>query len=390
MSVTLQELYERVREKEEIQLVAGEKGMDHIVRWVHMVEGIDISCFLEGDEVAFTTGIALADEVELLTLVKYNYRQKAAGMVINVGPYITQIPQTVLEFGDAHAFPIFSVPWRVHMANIMRDFTMQINLDEQKKMEVEVAVKNAFYFPKNQDMYVPVLLKHGYKKGWSYCVAVAEILGKDYLEISAEQANKLLHYAQEYMSRRQKESLVLENCGEFFFLCFNVAEGQMKEWVEGYWEEVQKYQIFEGIFFGGVGKRVKEMSQIGISFTEAQQAEHLQRKRECKNRMLTYQDAGIYKLLFSLDGQEILEEYYTEILGELEKYDRTNETDYHYFLRKYFEEDCSAQNVAAKLHLHRNSVNYKLRKIEEIIHLSINSPMDRTKIMLALLIWEMR
>lgn len=116
MAVTLRELYDGVREKEEIRLVAGQAGMNHVVRWVHMVEGIDISCFLEGDEVAFTTGIALANEDELLTLVTYNYRQNAAGMVINVGPYIAEIPQAVLEFGNAHAFPIFEVPWRVHMS----------------------------------------------------------------------------------------------------------------------------------------------------------------------------------------------------------------------------------------------------------------------------------
>ena len=39
MAVTLRQLYEDVKTKEDITLVAGEQGLDHTVRWVHMVEG---------------------------------------------------------------------------------------------------------------------------------------------------------------------------------------------------------------------------------------------------------------------------------------------------------------------------------------------------------------
>lgn len=235
MSVTLRELYENIKAKEEIHLAAGAPGLDHIVRWVHMVEGIDISSFLEGDEIAFTTGIALPDPAGLLELVEYNYRQQAAGMVINVGPYIREIPQEVLEFGDKNSFPIFCVPWRVHMANIMREFTTQIHLDEQKKMEVEVAVKNAFYFPDNQDMYLPSLLRHGYKKEWSYCVAEIEILSESYLPIGEEEKKKLLRFAQNAMQRWQKTALIMENGGDIQILCTNVTEQQMREALDAFW-----------------------------------------------------------------------------------------------------------------------------------------------------------
>lgn len=388
MSVTLRELYENIKEKEEIHLAAGASGLDHIVRWVHMVEGIDISSFLEGDEIAFTTGIALSDVAELLELAEYNYRQQAAGMIINVGPYINEIPQEVLDFGDRNGFPIFRVPWRVHMANIMREFTTQIHLDEQEKMELEVAVKNAFYFPDNQEMYLPSLLRHGYKKEWSYCVAEMEILSDDYLAISKEAKKKLLRFAQNTIHQWQRSALIMENGGDILILSVNVTEQQMQNKLNAFWQEVGKYQICEGIFFCGIGSVAKHISDIGRSFSEAEQIKRLQKKRRRKNQAMAYGEMGLYKLLFSLEGHDVLTEYYEETLGALVKYDHANETDYGYFLKKYFEFGCSVQELAKELHMHRNSVTYKIHKVEEILGFSINSQMNRTKIMIAFMIQE--
>ena len=58
MAVVLQDLYGLVSHKQ-MALIAGKKGMNRPVRWLHMVESVDIASFLEGDEIAFVTGIGL-------------------------------------------------------------------------------------------------------------------------------------------------------------------------------------------------------------------------------------------------------------------------------------------------------------------------------------------
>ena len=390
MAITIGQLYESVRNRGEITLVAGEEGLEHVVRWVHMVEGTDIASFLEGDEVAFTTGIALRDMKELTELVQHNQKQGAAAMVINVGPYIEQIPKEVIDFGNRAKFPIFCVPWRVHMSNIMREFTTQINLDDMKKMEVEAAIKNAFFLPQNVDLYLPVLQKNGYKKDWSYCAAVFEAYDKKELRVDDKLVQKLFHYALEYFHCYQKKSVVLENNGTLVIVCYNVTEEQVKEQFIHFQENIQKYLDKNLNCYFGIGRAVGSADRIGESFAQAEQVKHLQKKRKQKNCLLTYSELGLYKLLFALENQGLLEEYYAETLGFLEKYDRLNETDFVYFLKKYFELGCSVQDVAASLHLHRNSVTYKLHKIEEILKLSVNQPYDRTRLMVALMIQEIR
>lgn len=50
MSIQMRTLYEAVKDKKEyeIKLLAGEKGLDNTVSWVHVVERKELSTFLEG------------------------------------------------------------------------------------------------------------------------------------------------------------------------------------------------------------------------------------------------------------------------------------------------------------------------------------------------------
>ena len=95
MAVLLSDLYESVK-SQDITLVAGEQGMNNIVRWLHMVESNAISSFLGGQEIAFTTGVALSKDETLLDLVKSNIEHKASGMVVNIGPLFRKFRRRLL------------------------------------------------------------------------------------------------------------------------------------------------------------------------------------------------------------------------------------------------------------------------------------------------------
>ena len=82
MAVTLREIIKQVQHLE-MKLVAGETGLDHEVSWTHMVDSDTISAFLQGQELTFTTGLGLNENLTLLRLVKEVWRNKASGIVIN-------------------------------------------------------------------------------------------------------------------------------------------------------------------------------------------------------------------------------------------------------------------------------------------------------------------
>ena len=97
MAITLRRLLEFVKD-EELEILSGEDNLDRVVRWTHVVEAMEISTFLEGQEVALTTGVALKSEEELFDLVKCIIDNQATALIINTGPYIIKVPQNIIDY----------------------------------------------------------------------------------------------------------------------------------------------------------------------------------------------------------------------------------------------------------------------------------------------------
>ena len=60
-----------------------------------------------------------------------------------------------------------------------------------------------------------------------------------------------------------------------------------------------------------------------------------------------------------------------------------NETDYEQTLRVYLESNSSVQLTAEKLGIHRNTVNYKMKIIRDIMNVEMNDE-QKMNILLAL------
>ena len=109
MAITIRMITKLV-EHLDMKLVAGENGLDREVTWTHMVDSDIISVFLQGQELVFTTGIGLNEDLSLFELVKDVYHEGASGIVINIGPYVKSIDQDIIDFANENDFPVFEVP----------------------------------------------------------------------------------------------------------------------------------------------------------------------------------------------------------------------------------------------------------------------------------------
>lgn len=68
---------------------------------------------------------------------------------------------------------------------------------------------------------------------------------------------------------------------------------------------------------------------------------------------------------------------YPEVLS-LTRYDQINKSDLRDFLFGYITNDCNVAQTARALHMHRNTVFYKLNKIKEIVGLTLDSASEKT------------
>ena len=80
------------------RLVAGQDGLDRLVRWVHAAEVPDIAALLNGGELVLTTGIGLpGDDAGLRAFIGELADVGVSGLLVELGRrYPTSVPRVMI------------------------------------------------------------------------------------------------------------------------------------------------------------------------------------------------------------------------------------------------------------------------------------------------------
>lgn len=358
---------------DDMRLLAGKKGLGNIVRWCHMVENEEISDFLEGGEVAFTTGIGLNKNEDLFSLVRQVYKNKASAMVINIGPFIKSIDDCIIEFAEQNDFPIFQVPWRVHMAGIMRSFSFAIITSEQNSMEIGIAFKNAIFFPAEKDLYLRQLQEKSFLPEGEYCVAAIQVCSSNFrLPVSDARLETLKILLDSFLLHSYKTTSAIIHKNYFILVMSEYKDTVMKTVCNAVSENLSGWLEKGECFFAGSGCRVNALEEIHKSYTQAYKIMNLQKHNGCTNSICFYDAVGIYKLLIAIDDMNVVQNYYDETAGLVRQYDKLNQSDLSKVLECYLRHNGSVQDTAVELHMHKNTINYKIKKISDSFGLDIS------------------
>ena len=98
---------------------------------------------------------------------------------------------------------------------------------------------------------------------------------------------------------------------------------------------------------------------------------------------LAFSEMGVYRLLSLLAGSPELGKFYVETLGELAE-NNPNSAEFLTTLEAFFEEHGNLTRTAKRLHVHRNTLLYRMERIREISGLELDNPDTRLAVHLAL------
>jgi len=132
------------------------------------------------------------------------------------------------------------------------------------------------------------------------------------------------------------------------------------------------------------GRRHAGVAGVRISYREAEQALGLSSRLYGPHRAISFDDLGLHRLLFSLRDSPELRSFHQDHLGALVEYDRKHNAGLVKTLEAYFECHGSPTDIAQRLSLHRNTVLYRLRRIEEIAKISLDDASARLNLHLSL------
>lgn len=109
------------------EVVAGHEGLSRIIKWVHVLEIVQVDHFLVGEELVLTTGISLQHSIANFTaFVEAIIQKNCAALCIEYGSYIQTVPKAILALANRHQFPIIVFHEAVPFVRITQDLHSQI------------------------------------------------------------------------------------------------------------------------------------------------------------------------------------------------------------------------------------------------------------------------
>jgi purine catabolism regulator len=127
----------------------------------------------------------------------------------------------------------------------------------------------------------------------------------------------------------------------------------------------------------GVSDQAERPDGMPQLFREATHAIEIGSRIGLCGQVVAYGELGIYRLLLQIGELDQLLHYAEEILGPLIRYDNTHKVGLVRTLSVYLDQRDSLKQAARRLHVHANTVAYRLQRIEQLTPLNLTDPNDR-------------
>ena len=377
MGFTIEDALVQTKEQYKLKLLAGENGCGNAISWVHMIEDTTIIRQLWGKELAVTTGLGFQTHDALKNFVENLVKYHSVGLIINTGKYIFDIPQDIIDYCNEQDFPLLTTPWEVHMADLIKDFSMRCLSSEKEDRQISKYFKDVFINSQSIEESRKKLMSAFDVDGY-FQVLLIGIENADLFDTI----------------ERRRISFQIELCfekiectysffwfdGFFVLIVNNLDEQQLEKVVENMYRRAKKRMQSHYIHLG-IGTRMLDFRNVISSYKRALAAVNM--ATTFQYPMMYFEEMGVYQLLFLIDDKDILLQMHNNLLKPLIDYDERHHSELEKTLYFYLLYDGSQQTMAKELYMHRNTINYRLTKIKELIGCDLENFDEKLPYMLA-------
>ncbi len=383
-----------------LKLVAGEAGLNRVLRWVHVLDMPDVFSWVQGGELLIMTGIAIQHDkpAALLNIVEGIAKKHLAGLVINIGPYIPDVPPELIERADSLAVPIFTLPWEVKLVDVTKAISSYIVTKQMEEMAVRNLLESILFGElADYSLFAGRAARYGYEMNTPYRVAVlrncnfASFLQHkgigDEIAVTGIKL-RLQQLIEQTAEQYGRKALSLIHNDSIIFLIPSRKENfrEDRETVTMITDILTKIEncFPELIAQIGVGMATSNLADFRKSLKQAEQALLFMKDTQDGSGFCFFEQLGVYKLLFKLEKKD-LSAFYQETIGLLADYDTAHGTELVHNLKVLLEVNGNYNHAAELLFVHRNTLKYRLQKIEEITGRSLANSQDRTNLQMGIM-----
>lgn len=384
MAFTIEDMLVVSRDKYGMELMAGNGGWSNSISWILLIEDSMILKDFKGRDLAVTTGLGFDTEEKLLELVKKLVELHASGLVINIGPHIQKVPDSVGKYCDENSLPLMTVPWDTILYDMIKDLSIRVFLQSAADEQISNALIHAIEEPGTMGMYEKDLLPYFDVDGTFQIVLIST---GDLDVMDTVERRRISYRMQIYMANitHNAHFFYYDSC---FVLVVNaVAQEQLREIIDGFIRKIRQKMPASRVAVG-VGSMVMDVSNLQMAYQRARAAVNLALRTG--QTILWFDEMGIYRLFTRVEDIRLLQEMGEETLRPLLDYDKQRGTACVETLQRYLENDGSIQSVAQAMFAHRNTIIYRINHIKKLLGSNLDTPQERLKYLIACMILNMQ
>lgn len=387
MALSLQTIINFIETPFKLKTLAGRAGLKKTVSWIYYTEDASTIEFIRGGELAITLGVNYERQKDNLNITDENHlhvflqeyidnfiEHNATGLVINVGKYIQKIPQSIIDYCDKKDFPLFSMPWEIHTIDLMQEVGNMISSDNQNANTVEKFFYRAIF---EKEKFEPTRIGNTpFYDAKTFSIAIMSF-NPVFFNYDLEKIKRYVLYNFNHKMNisqntyccfihKQKVVYILkDDSTDFLRELFTISK-------------TDKFFKESIISISDSSENIEEMHEL---YKHASVALEINSAPEKINY---YEDLGVYKIIVGVKDRKILRKFYSDTLGKLDELEITKREDFIKTLSLYLKTGGNILQIAKLNNAHRNTVLYRINRLEELLNVDLSDGETRTALQVAL------
>ncbi len=124
----------------------------------------------------------------------------------------------------------------------------------------------------------------------------------------------------------------------------------------------------------GISRSFSDVSEIRKFFLQSTKAIELGLRLSPRDTFFWYEDYNFYQLFEAASKAEEIDDFCKPVLWKIREYDQIHNTSHLDELEAYISADNDRLKSAQILHVHRNTMDYRINKINELFEIDVDDP----------------
>ena len=376
-----------------LKLIAGTNGLHKGIRWVYKAESLSLSQWVHGGELLIISRpVSSEPDFNLAELLKEAIHLNMSGALLLIGPnYVEKISKSVLSLCNENEFPLFAIPWNLPLVDFFEEIGHAISNNNFYQNTRNDVIFNIIFENQISLSALKLQASHsGYSLDGSHHFFLLHfILPESGQTAGMEQTicNNLYEYLEQSFSEQ-----------DIPFLSSTYSNHIVGIFPEKNFSEVtelfQKTMDYVSLTYPklicniGIGLALSDAGKLKQSYEQAAECINYCNRLNLNHQHLRYDQLGLYQLFSDLNQTHLYESFVETQLGALIHYDADNHTQLVETLSLYLQNNCNISHTADAAFTHRNTIKYRIIRIEELLHIDLQNASARLNLHLALYLYH--